>query len=155
MADTRGLVIHAAPDGWAEVIVDRKSACGGCADTHKCRSCLSATKITTRVLNPANATDGDLVVVSMKSEIVLKGAAVAYIIPVVGLMVGAFSGSTVYAALRIDETTAAILLSFLGLGCGFVVSTFISKLLAAKKKFIPVISRVVNTFPNHRPGRHR
>lgn len=149
MADTRGLVTHTDPGGWADVIVDRKSACGGCADTHKCRSCLSATKIATRVLNPAGATDGDLVIVTMKSETVFKGAAVAYIIPVVGLMVGAFFGAAVHATLRINETTGAMLMGFLGLGCGFVLSTFISKGLEAKKKFIPVITRVVNTFPNH------
>jgi len=144
MADTRGLVIRTAPNGWADVVVDRKSACGGCADTHKCRSCLSATKITARVLNPAKAMDGDLVVVSLKSKTVFKGAAVAYIIPVAGLMMGAFFGAATHTKWGITETNAAILMGFLGLACGFGASAFISRLITAKKKFTPMISRVVN-----------
>lgn len=148
MAATRGLVVHTSPNGWADVVVDRKSACGGCADTQKCRSCLSGPKITARVLNRAKAANGDLVVVSLESKIVFKGAAVAYLIPIVGLMVGAFFGSAIHAKWGITETTASLLMGILGLAGGFGASTFISRRITAKKKFTPVISRVVNVIPN-------
>ena len=62
MAENIGIVIKAEADNHAQVVVDRKGACGGCQPTGGgCRSCLASAKIQSRVANPVNAKAGDLV----------------------------------------------------------------------------------------------
>ncbi len=82
-------VQNVSPDGTAEVIRIRESACSG--DCHKCGGC-GATKetIVFAAENPVNAQPGDLVYVNTGSAPVLMGAAVVYVLPLLLFFLGYF-----------------------------------------------------------------
>ena len=98
------------PDGTAQVIIIRESACSG--DCHKCSGCGAAKEtllITAR--NPIGAGRGDLVTVSSESAPVLKAAAVLYVVPLVLFFLGYALG----AALEVSGGLAACLGFALGI----------------------------------------
>jgi len=143
MAHTRGLVIKIKEDGMAQVVTDRKNACQGCGSKHNCRSCLSNSKMLAEAINSAGAKEGDLVDISLKSGNVLKGAVAMYLIPIVGLLIGALTGVSIRGMLGIEETTSSIIFGISGLFLGFIIVAFISKRMAAKNQLTPTISRVI------------
>ena len=79
----------ASPDGTAQVIRIRESACSG--DCHKCSGCGAAKEtIVFTAENPVNAQPGDLVYVRTQSAPVLMGAAVVYLLPLLLFFLGYF-----------------------------------------------------------------
>ena len=86
MAQEQGLAASIREDGWAKVVTERRDACGDCAASHCCASLGSGSEMVTKALNRAGAGVGDLVSISLSSVTVVKGAAILYLIPVVGLM---------------------------------------------------------------------
>jgi sigma-E factor negative regulatory protein RseC len=90
MMHARGLVTSLNKNGFANVIMDRKNACSGCGSekSNNCKSCLSGSKIQVIVLNTKNAKKGDIVSVSLITSKILQGAAIFYLIPVAGVIIG-------------------------------------------------------------------
>lgn len=87
-------VTRVFPDGTAQVVRIRESACSG--DCHKCSGCGAAQQtmlFTAR--NPIGARAGDLVIVSAESAPVLKAALVLYILPLVLFFAGYIGGAYV------------------------------------------------------------
>jgi sigma-E factor negative regulatory protein RseC len=79
------------PDGSAEVVHIRQSACSG--DCHKCSGCGAAKEtLVFRAENPVNAQVGDDVIISSRSDAVLRGAAVLYMLPLVLFIAGYLLG---------------------------------------------------------------
>ena len=76
------------PNGTAQVMVLRQSACSG--DCHKCSGCGAAEQtVIFTAQNPIGAKPGDLVTVEAASGPVLKAAAVLYMLPLV-LFIGGY-----------------------------------------------------------------
>ena len=77
-------------DNMAEVLVVRESACSG--DCHKCAGCGSVTQ-TLRVTaeNQISAQRGDVVYLEGDTAVVLKGAALVYLVPLVTFLVAYFA----------------------------------------------------------------
>ena len=85
-------VTRVFPDGSAQVIRIRESACSG--DCHKCSGCGAAEqKMLLLARNPIGAKPGDLVIVSADSAPVLKAAAVLYILPLALFFAGYIGGA--------------------------------------------------------------
>ena len=143
MARTKGKVTGTAEDGWAQLIIERTGGCGGCQTTHKCHSCLSHAKTEARALNVVGAKTGDLVSVSINTGTLLKSAAILYFLPVVGLLVGAFTGPVVGKMLGLSETGSAILFGFVGLCLGFIFVVFYSRKMSAKNRLTPKIDHII------------
>ena len=75
------------PDGTAQVVLIRESACSG--DCHKCSGCGAAKEtITFIAADPIGARPGDVVNVKSDTAPVLRGAAVLYVLPLVLFLVG-------------------------------------------------------------------
>ncbi len=89
------------PDGRAEVLVVRESACSG--DCHKCSGCGSV-KQTLRVTaeNLISAQRGDVVYLQSEGSVVLKAAALVYLLPPVAFV------AAYLAALPLGAWAAAI-----------------------------------------------
>ena len=85
------------PDGTAQVIHIRESACSG--DCHKCSGCGAAQEaIIFEARNPIGAKTGDFVTVKSETGPVLKAAVVLYMLPLVLF----FGGYALGAALGIS-----------------------------------------------------
>jgi sigma-E factor negative regulatory protein RseC len=149
MAHSIGLVVSIKEAGKAQVVTDRKNACGGCGSTHNCNSCLSNSKIVTETLNSIGAKEGDLVDISLDSGVVLKSAATMYLIPVAGLMAGALTGVSVSGILSVDETISAIIFSIIGLCLGFIMTALISKRMSMRNRLTPVITQIIKPEVKH------
>lgn len=80
-------VIRADPQGTAEVVHIRESACSG--DCHKCSGCGAAKEsVVFTADNPIGARAGDLVRVESETGPVLQAAAVLYVVPLVLFFLG-------------------------------------------------------------------
>ena len=143
MAQEKGLVTGVANDGWAEVVADRKDACDYCGAKRCCVSLGSGAEIVIKARNRAGAKEGDMVSIDLSSGAVLKGAAVLYLMPLAGLMLGVIIGTGVNERLGIGETIAAVAFGFAGLFLGFLVTGFTSRRMAVDGRLTPVITRVI------------
>ncbi|CAB1059494.1 hypothetical protein D1BOALGB6SA_4256 [Olavius sp. associated proteobacterium Delta 1] len=150
MAQKRGLVRRISRDGWAMVVTERDDACSNCESAQFCHSLADCSRMETRVLNRANAGLGDRVIISLNSSSVLKSALILYILPTVGLLLGAIGGSGLYKHLGIGETGAAILFGFAGLILGFTIAGLISKRQTANSRLTPVITRIIKPTEGNR-----
>lgn len=75
------------PEGKAVLAVRRESACSG--DCHKCGGC-GGTEQTLYLTagNPVGAKKGDIVYFESRSDVVLKGAVLLYLLPLVLFLAG-------------------------------------------------------------------
>jgi sigma-E factor negative regulatory protein RseC len=152
MAHLNGLVVGIEKNGWAKVVTEKKSACSSCGSSHSCHSSLSGSKTVTKVLNIANAREGDLVSINLSMGKVLKNAAFIYLIPIAGLLIGAMLGEGLNDELAISETGAAILFSLIGLCLGFCVIIFISRSKSIKNRNAPTITHIIKQGKEHPPS---
>ena len=143
MAQTTGKVVGIEKNGWARVVTERTSACSSCQTKQHCHSCLTQAKIEARAINVAGARTGDLVSVSIKTETLLKSAAVLYLVPVLGLLAGALTGPVIGKILTLGETASAILFGFIGFGLGFVLVIFYSKKMSSQNQLSPIIKQII------------
>lgn len=80
--EQKAKVLICQPDGMAQVMIVRQSACSG--DCHKCSGCGAVEqKMLVSVRNTIGAKPGDLVTIESASAPVLKGAAILYLLPLV------------------------------------------------------------------------
>ena len=118
------------PDGTAQVLHIRQSACSG--DCHKCSGCgaIQESMVLT-ANNPIGAKPGDVVVIASKSAPVLAGAAVLYLLPLglffAGCLLGAAWGRT-------------LLVGGAGFLLGILCAVLYDRLVAKKQKNIYTIT---------------
>ena len=141
MAQEKGLVTSITKDGWAQVETDRNDACSHCSSCHVSFGCNS--ELTIKAINRAGAGVGDLVSIHLSSGTIMKSAAILYLIPVAGLISGAFLGEGLSTRLTISETSAIALLSLTGFILGFIITAFISKWMSARRMLSPIITRII------------
>jgi len=141
MAQEKGLVTGITEDGWAQVETDRNDACSHCGSCHVSFGCNSEMNI--KAINRAGAGVGDLVSIHLSSGTIMKSAAILYLIPVAGLISGAFIGEGLSTKLAISETSAIALLSLAGFIMGFIITTLISRWMSARRKLSPIITRII------------
>ncbi|GEM_PF-276001 len=143
MSEEQGIVLRTKQDGWAEVITERKDACGDCGASHCCVAADTGSKMVTKAINKAGATAGDLVSLSLRSGLVVKSAAIIYLIPILGFIGGAIVGAIVHQWIHLSESGAAVLFGFTGLVGGYLLTSAISKWMSRGGKLTPVISRII------------
>lgn len=96
------------PEGRAEVIRVRESACSG--DCHKCSGCGAAKQaVILTVENPIDARMGDTVVISSDTGPVLKAAAVLYLLPLLLFLAGYLLGAMLWNQGAVTGVAALIL----------------------------------------------
>jgi sigma-E factor negative regulatory protein RseC len=143
MKHEEGFVASKSEDGWAQVITTRGSMCSTCRAAHCCSSLRPSSKMVIRALNTAGAKAGDLVILSLKTDAVIKSAAIAYLIPVAGLIGGAVAGVALGQELRANETAISVLVALAGLLLGFAVTIIISRWMSARGRLTPVITGIM------------
>ena len=83
-------VARLLPNNRAEVSVTRESACSG--DCHKCAGCGAVRQtVTVQAENDIHAQPGDVVYIESGSALVLRAAALVYVLPLVLFFAGYFA----------------------------------------------------------------
>jgi sigma-E factor negative regulatory protein RseC len=145
MADNIGRVLQTEPGGWALVSTDRKGACGGC-ESHpsSCAGCLTgAQKMESRVANPIGARAGDLVRVHLASENIFTGAAVLYLVPILTLLIGAFTGAWAAHFFGLQAVSGGLIGTLIGLIAGFAVVMAMDRSAVMRRRMTPTITAIV------------
>jgi len=147
MAEHIGIVTKTERDGSARIIADRKGACGGC--DHRgggCRSCLSgANRIESAAANPIGAEVGDLVKVELSSGNLFAGAALLYLLPVLGLLTGAFTGEFLADWANVSRLAGAIFGAVSGLVLGYGALLVMDRDQRLRRRWLPTITQVVQS----------
>lgn len=118
------------PDGTAEVVCVRESACSG--DCHKCSGCGAATEtIVFEAQNPIGAQPGAMVRVRSETGPVLLGAAVLYMMPLVLFFLGYFAADALWGLGALGGSGAFVL--------GIAAAVVYDRMVAKKKKTVYTI----------------
>jgi sigma-E factor negative regulatory protein RseC len=121
MIEETGVVVAVAGDS-AEVETRRQGACGSCSANGACGTSLLARylgrkPLLLRARNLAGAAPGDLVVVGVPEDGLMRASLVAYLVPLLGLIAGGIAGPVLYPA---GGDGTAALTAFAGLALGLV-----------------------------------
>ena len=118
------------PDGMADVILVRESACSG--DCHKCSGCGAAKEtLLFEAVNPIGARPGELVIIRSESGPVLAGAAVLYMVPLALFFLCYYLG---------DRFGMGGLMGVHGCGLGFILAAVYDRKVTAKKNTVYTIT---------------
>ncbi len=142
----QGYVIEIVDKKTAKLKMQRHSACAACG---KCQTLSSESKeILVEVDNAIGAKKGDHVEVNMENINVLKATALAYIVPLIFLMVGTMGSYFILEKLNtLQGMTLEVASGIIGIAL-MLISYMILKRNDNKfresKKFIPTIVRILN-----------
>ncbi|MEE4113404.1 MAG: SoxR reducing system RseC family protein, partial [Desulfobacteraceae bacterium] len=98
----------------------------------------------TRALNRAGAGVGDRVMLTVESSTILSRMALLYLLPVFGILAGAFTGALGYGDMDGTGGGHSVVFGLVGFVLGFVLAVVISRIWSAVRPVVPVISRIVN-----------
>lgn len=118
----------------AQIIIERKSSCGNCG---VCKFG-DEDKLLIEVPNTLKAEIGDIIELEMETKDVLKASAMAYLIPLFGLVLGIIIGITLGS-----QMTAALT----GIGMtavGFVIVGVIDKKISNKGAYYPSMINIID-----------
>ena len=144
MAEHIGIVVKTESSDFAQVVTDRKGACGGCqSNPDGCRSCLASAKMESCVVNPVGAEPGDLVKVHLSSANLFTGAAILYLLPIFGLLLGAFTGVWASQWYGIAEIIGSIGGAIAGLGIGYAAVIVLDRNPRIRRRITPTITTIL------------
>jgi sigma-E factor negative regulatory protein RseC len=118
--------------GYARIRAMPSGGCGSCSSKKTCTTSLlfkaSGKKDNTiRVLNPVYAKPGERVVVGIHPGALLKGSFLAYILPLLTLILFAVAGSQLFPLLGLNAEVGSILMGLSGLFFGLYASRLLSQ----------------------------
>jgi sigma-E factor negative regulatory protein RseC len=141
MSAERGIV-EKVESGWAWVKTKRSSACSSCGSRHHCLS-QGADQMVVKAQNTARAKKGDEVELYLSSKTKLKGTAIVYLIPVLGIFVGAFSADPLSSALGLNPSLGMALFTLTGLVSAIFLMRYLANRMDSKQTLTPLVKRVV------------
>jgi len=144
MSEEQGIIVRLSNDGMADVMTEKKGGCESCGASHSCHSFGTGNRMITRARNRIGAHTGDQVSLDLSSGLFVKSAAVVYLLPIIGFIVGAAVGSSLNQSIRIGARTSAVLFGLGGLGVGFLVTIAISRWTGVKGILTPEIVKVIS-----------
>jgi sigma-E factor negative regulatory protein RseC len=126
----------------ALVKIGRSSACSTCESRSSCHV-EGDKKIVIEVKNTLGAGEGETVELSMPTGSVLKASAAVYILPVLGLMLGAFLGKVFSGLLALGFTASAIAGGAAGLGLSIAVLIYFDRSVRSRPEYHPQMKRII------------
>jgi sigma-E factor negative regulatory protein RseC len=145
MAHTIGFVVETGDGGRATVVAEKSQGCGSCGTASQCHGGRAIRNEKTPALNPIGAAVGDRVLLTVESGAILSRMAVLYLVPVFGMLTGAFTGAFMFGGGDGTDSGSSIAFGLAGFVLGFVFSIGISRFWSAARPIMPVITRIVNT----------
>ena len=148
----RGVVLELLSDGRARIKVPRTSGCGSCSDHQGCSGDpLGSDSMVVVAQNRSGARKGQQVVVEYLSPSSNKAMAVLYLIPLVGLLLGAILGYRLELFGSRDASAVLLSLVFLA-GSFYGISRYDRAHWAKDDRLQPVVVRVLPSGAAPRPG---
>lgn len=146
MIEETGEIVACEGD-YALVETQRKSACGSCSVNKGCGtgalSKMYGGKFSrVKALNPISAGVGEMVVLGLAEEALVRGSLMMYGLPLVGLIFGAMLGVGLSESLAMESADGlTALLGIAGLGLGFYIVRLFNQRVARDERYQPVVLR--------------
>ena len=139
----------------ARISIERQSTCGGCASKSSCGTgvlgkMMGNKTVLMTVKNPLAAKIGDKVMIGIQEGLLLKGSFMAYSLPLILMMLGAYVGELLneaYALTVID--LMQIVFGFLGFMLGMIWMRRFNKKLDRDPAALPQIVRNLSQPSTH------
>jgi sigma-E factor negative regulatory protein RseC len=142
MSDERGIVEKVEP-GWAWVKTKRSSACASCGSRHHCSIVEGGDRMVVKAQNTAQAKKGDEVELYLSTKTKLKCTAIVYLLPVLGIFLGAFSANPLSDALGLNPSLGMVVFTLAGLVSAVILMRYLANRMAAKQALTPLVKRVI------------
>lgn len=138
----QGYIIEVVDEKTAKLKMQRHSACASCG---KCITSSEKKDILVEVENTIGAKVGDHVEVNMENVKVLKATALAYLIPLLGLLVGTIGTYFILESIGIKSNIEMIsaLVGFLTTFICYFILKKNDKKFKDSKDFIPIITKIL------------
>lgn len=137
MQSNEGIVIEVKGD-IARVKVARHGECKNCG------SCPGDQSIILNVLNPINATEGQHVIFKVKEENMLKAAFIVYILPLIGIFLGAAAGGWISSQLNFSRQLFQIFGGAVALILSIIYIKHYEKTSRKNIKILPIITNIIS-----------
>ena len=141
MSAERGIVEKVEP-GWAWVKTKRSSACNSCGSRHHCLT-QGGDQMLVKAQNTVGANKGDEVELYLSTKTKLKGTAIVYLLPVLGIFVGAFSAGPLSEAMGLNPSVGMVFFTLTGLISSVFLMRHLAKRMAANQALTPLVKRVI------------
>lgn len=132
---------------YAVISSSRRGICEGCSDKSSCSFDSALGKSTPElltVINAAQAKPGDQVEFDLTGHTELKVSLVVWLVPLLGLILGAAAGSFYHELLGVAENSGTLIGLILGLAIGFACVVAYERLLVNKEDTLPVLLKVIH-----------
>ncbi|MFO7714186.1 SoxR reducing system RseC family protein [Desulfosarcina sp.] len=144
MAQTIALVVETGKDGRAMVVAEKGQGCGSCGAVSQCHGGRAARTEKMPAFNPVGAAVGDRVTLTVESGALLSRMAVLYLVPVFGMMTGAFMGALMSGGVDAAGSGQSVIFGLAGFILGFVFSVAVSRIWSTARPITPIITRIIN-----------
>jgi len=141
MSAERGTV-EKVEAGWAWVKTKRTSACSSCASRSHCLT-QGSDQMVVKAQNTAQARKGDEVELYLSTKTKLKSTAIVYLIPVLGLFVGAFSANPLSASMGMNPSLGMAVFTLAGLVLSVFLMRYLANRMDSKQTLTPLVKRVI------------
>ena len=140
--EQQGYIVGIIDEKTAKLKMQRHSACASCG---KCTTTSEKKDIVVEVDNSIGAKLGDRVAVNMESMNVLKAVGIAYIFPLISLLIGTIG---TYYVLQLIENTKNIEVISSTVGIIIMVISFFilrknDSKLRKSRQYIPIITKII------------
>lgn len=142
MSAERGIVEKVEP-GWAWVKTKRSSACASCDSRHHCSVVEGGDQMVVKAQNTVHAKKGDEVELYLSTKTKLKSTAIVYLIPVLGIFVGAFSAEPLSNALGLNPSLGMAVFTLTGLVSAVFLMRYLANRMTADQALTPLVKRVI------------
>ncbi len=145
MIEEQGRVID-VQDGYVWVETQRRSSCDKCSVNAGCGTSvlsrvLGQRRTRVRALDPLGTKTGDEVVIGIEDAMLLRSSLAAYLVPLLGLLLGAVGGGTLAPVLGISNETGSILCALAGMAAGIIWLSYHSRRTSHDRRYQPVVLR--------------
>ena len=142
MTVERGIV-ETIEEGFAWVKTRRKSACGHCGSKDHCAMVEGGDRMLVKAKNGAGARQGDVVEIYLDTAVQLKCTFIAYMVPVLGLMTGAFSANSLSTAIGLNPPVGMALFSVAGFLLAMLLARHLANRMVADNTMTPMVRRII------------
>jgi sigma-E factor negative regulatory protein RseC len=143
MSAERGIVERIEAE-WAWVKTKRSSACENCDSRHHCLA-QGGDQMVVKAQNTVRAKKGDEVELYLSTATKLKGTAIVYLLPVLGLFVGAFSAGPLSETLGLNPSLGMAIFTITGLVSAVFFMRYLADRMAARQSLNPLVKRVIRS----------
>lgn len=139
--------VEKTEDGWAWIVTQRRAGCDHCGRMGYCQMLDGGDKMVVKTRNALGAKIGDEVEIYLNSGKRMKGLFIIYILPVLGLLSGAFLGHGIAPFVGLSEELGTMLFTLFGLLLAFSIIPLFSNRMEASGQMIPLVSRITRRAP--------